>query len=107
MLLRFRNRRMSAEIFLPAMGVLDVRDACKSFGAVRALQGVSLELRERALLALLGPNRAGKTTLIRAIAGRVRLDGGEIQLFGRRLSPRDARHDLGIVPQEVPEGVLA
>jgi len=53
------------------------------------------------MLALLGPNGAGKTTLIRAIAGRVRLDGGAIQIFGEPL-PSGATHPgLGIVPQEI------
>ena len=65
------------------MNVLSVTNARKSFGAVKALDGASFELRQGELLALLGPNGAGKTTLIRAIAGRVRLDAGEIRLFGR------------------------
>ena len=64
------------------MNVLSVTNATKSFGAVKALDGASFELRQGELLALLGPNGAGKTTLIRAIAGRVRLDSGEIRLFG-------------------------
>ncbi len=67
------------------MSVLEVRDARKSFGKVEALRGVSLELRAGELLALLGPNGAGKTTLVRAIAGRVRLDAGEIELLGERI----------------------
>jgi ABC-2 type transport system ATP-binding protein len=53
------------------------------------------------LLALLGPNGAGKTTLIRAIAGRVRLDAGEIRLFDRALDGRETPPELGIVPQEI------
>ena len=59
------------------MTALSVRSARKSFGQVAALRDVSLELRPGELLGLLGPNGAGKTTLVRAIAGRVRLDGGE------------------------------
>ncbi len=83
------------------MTVLRVADARKAFGATRALDGVSLELGQGELLGLLGPNGAGKTTLVRALAGRVRLDGGTIELFGRRLSPADARDGLGVVPQEL------
>jgi ABC-2 type transport system ATP-binding protein len=78
-----------------------VRDAEKSFGSVRALQGASLEVRPGELLALLGPNGAGKTTLIRAIAGRVRLDQGAVELFGRRVETRERRDPLGLVPQEI------
>src|SRR6476660_6130247 len=83
------------------MNVLSVSAARKAFGAVKALDGASLDLHEGELLALLGPNGAGKTTLIRAIAGRVRLDSGEIHLFDRALGGRRTPPDLGIVPQEI------
>ena len=82
------------------MAVLQIRDAHKRFGATRALEGLSLTMEEGGMLGLLGPNGAGKTTLIRAIAGRVRLDGGSVELFGRVLEPGMARPDLGVVPQE-------
>ncbi len=87
------------------MIVLKVAHARKSFGATRALDGASLELREGEMLALLGPNGAGKTTLVRAIAGRARLDGGTIELFGRSLEEAggnsDGRARLGVVPQDI------
>ena len=83
------------------MNVLSVTNARKSFGAVKALDGASLDLRKGELLALLGPNGAGKTTLIRAIAGRVRLDSGEISLLGAPLQARRTSPELGIVPQEI------
>jgi ABC-2 type transport system ATP-binding protein len=83
------------------MAVLRVADAKKAFGATQALDGVSLELNEGELLGLLGPNGAGKTTLVRALAGRVRLDGGTIELFGRRLTGSETRVGLGVVPQEI------
>ena len=83
------------------MSVLTVAHARKSFGSVVALDGASLELRRGELLGLLGPNGAGKTTLIRAIAGRVRLDGGDIRLFDRILDRTRTAPELGIVPQEV------
>jgi ABC-2 type transport system ATP-binding protein len=83
------------------MSVLTVANARKSFGAVTALNGATFELRQGELLALLGPNGAGKTTLIRAIAGRVKLDDGEIRVFGRALEGRHTPPELGIVPQEV------
>src|SRR5262249_59622714 len=93
--------------------VLTVTGAKKRFGDVVALDGATLALRQGELLALLGPNGAGKTTLIRAISGRVRLDSGEIRLFGRVPaggSPSPLRGfgatgraapALGIVPQEL------
>src|SRR6188474_3432168 len=83
------------------MNVLTVTNARKKFGSVVALDGATFELRQGELLALLGPNGAGKTTLIRAVAGRVRLDAGEIRVFDRVLDGRYTPPELGIVPQEV------
>src|SRR5262245_29635919 len=83
------------------MSLLTVIDARKSFGSVAALQGVSLDLEPGELLGLLGPNGAGKTTLVRAIAGRVRLDSGALELLGRPLVPGRPRPELGVVPQEI------
>ncbi|MBI5171135.1 MAG: ABC transporter ATP-binding protein [Candidatus Eisenbacteria bacterium] len=83
------------------MTALHIEDARKRFGAVEALRGLSFELRAGEMLALLGPNGAGKTTLVRALAGRVKLDGGRLALFGRDLAPGSARPELGVVPQEL------
>src|SRR5918993_1541821 len=83
------------------MNVLSVSDARKKFGAVAALDGASFALRKGELLALLGPNGAGKTTLIRAIAGRVKLDGGEIRVFDQPVLAGRTPRELGIVPQEL------
>jgi len=81
--------------------VLTVSGARKRFGDVVALDGATFALKQGELLALLGPNGAGKTTLIRAISGRVRLDAGEIRLFGRPFTGRRTPPELGIVPQEL------
>ena len=83
------------------MDVLTVTGARKAFGPVVALDGASFALRAGELLALLGPNGAGKSTLIRAIAGRARLDAGEIRLFGEPVIAGSTRSELGIVPQEI------
>src|SRR5258707_13930020 len=82
------------------MTALDVRDARKGGGSTRALDGMTLSLGEGQMLGLLGPNGAGKTTLIRAIAGRVRLEGGSVSIFGHERKAGGARPDLGVVPQE-------
>ena len=86
--------------------VLSVNDAHKAYGKTMALSGAGLTLLKGEWLALLGPNGAGKTTLIRAIAGRVKLDRGTIQLLGQSLngdaaSNAAARSRLGIVPQDI------
>ena len=83
------------------MAVLRIADAHKSFGSTAALRGLGFELAAGESLALLGPNGAGKTTLIRAIAGRLRLDRGSIQLDGVTLAAGRPRDSLGVVPQDI------
>ena len=76
--------------------MLEVVDAHKAFGAVRALQGVSFSVAAGEILALLGDNGAGKSTVIKAISGVHRLDHGEVRIAGETVhfrSPRDARRD--------------
>jgi D-xylose transport system ATP-binding protein len=70
--------------------ILQVRGACKRFGAVVALDGVSLDVARGEVLALLGDNGAGKSTLIKAISGVHRLDSGTITLDGVDLSAANA-----------------
>jgi ABC-2 type transport system ATP-binding protein len=86
---------------LTAHTPLRVTGARKRYGNVLALDGVSVDVRPGELLGLLGPNGAGKTTLIKAIAGRVLLDEGTVELFGRSLTRRDQRPEIGVVPQEL------
>jgi ABC-type branched-subunit amino acid transport system ATPase component len=58
----------------------------KSFGGVRAVQGVSLDVAAGSLTGLIGPNGAGKSTIIAMIAGAIRPDSGSILLEGREIS---------------------
>ena len=83
------------------MAVLEIGTRARRSAPRSALDGLSLSLGEGEMLGLLGPNGAGKTTLIRAIAGRVRLDGGTVSLLRPRARRRDAAADLGVVPQEI------
>lgn len=63
--------------------VLEIRDLCKSFGALKATEHVSLDLRKGEIHALIGPNGAGKSTLIHQIAGTLTPDSGEINFLGQ------------------------
>jgi branched-chain amino acid transport system ATP-binding protein len=81
-----------------ATPVLDLREVRRSFGGVRAVDGVTLAIPERAVVALIGPNGAGKSTLFALMMGELRLSSGEIRLDGRdmrRLSAH-ARARAGI-----------
>ena len=64
--------------------LLELRDVDARYGPVRALNGLSLEVGEGEVVAVLGANGAGKTTTLRAISGTVRRDG-ELRVAGRRL----------------------
>ncbi len=78
--------------------LLQLTDIQKSFGAVRALKGVSFELQGGEVHALLGENGAGKSTLIKVITGAHRPDGGHLAISGQELSTLNPTraHALGI-----------
>ena len=63
--------------------VLELSDLVKSFGALRATDHVSLDLKPGEIHALIGPNGAGKSTLIHQICGTLRQDSGTIRLAGK------------------------
>src|SRR3954465_6088195 len=78
--------------------LLQLSNVTKSFGAVRALKGVSFDLRAGEVHALLGENGAGKSTLIKVVTGAHRPDGGTIEVMGQvvdHITPTSA-HQLGI-----------
>ena len=77
-----------------------LRGASKSYGALRALDGVDLELRGGELLALLGPNGAGKTTAISLLLGLLRADAGAVELFGMDPQRIEARRGIGVMLQD-------
>jgi ABC-type sugar transport system ATPase subunit len=87
-----------------------VRGAAKSYGGVRALRGVDLDLATNQVYGIIGPNGAGKSTLMKILGGLVVPDSGDIVIDGVLVSmqrPSDAlSHGLVLMPQEmtvVPE----
>lgn len=62
---------------------IDVRNIVKTFGATRALDGVTLQVEKGQVHGFLGPNGAGKSTTMRVLLGLLRPDSGTIRLFGR------------------------
>lgn len=65
--------------------LLDVEDAVKDFGGLRAVNQASLHLKEREIRGLIGPNASGKTTLINLITGIYRVSEGAIYFSGNRI----------------------
>ncbi|WP_288638913.1 ABC transporter ATP-binding protein [Comamonas kerstersii] len=75
------------------MSLLQVRDLCKSFGGVRAVDGINFDLEAGELLALIGPNGAGKSTTFNMVGGQLTPSGGSIRLNGQELT--------GLKPREI------
>lgn len=66
--------------------VLEVAGLVKSFGGVRAVQGVDFAVSAGEMLALIGPNGAGKSTCFNMLNGQLRPDAGRVQLLGRDIT---------------------
>jgi ABC-2 type transport system ATP-binding protein len=78
---------------------VEMHDVVKSFGRLRALDGISLTVRRGEIYGLLGPNGAGKTTLIRAIVGLVRPDAGTVTVLGRPMPELAVLSRIGYMTQ--------
>jgi len=80
--------------------MIEVQDLAKSFGAVRAVAGVSFTARDGQITGLLGPNGAGKTTTLRMLYTLMQPDAGRIRVDGidAALDPMAVRRSLGVLP---------
>ncbi|HEY6540332.1 MAG TPA: ATP-binding cassette domain-containing protein, partial [Ktedonobacteraceae bacterium] len=81
---------------------IEVKDLSKSFGSFRAVDHLSLDVRQGEIFGLLGPNGSGKTTTINMISGLSVPTSGEVRVMGYdvRHQARQVRQILGSVPQE-------
>ena len=84
--------------------MLAVEQLVTSYGAIRALDGASLEVPERTITAVLGANGAGKTSLLRSISGLVRPRSGVIRLAGENLGGLAVEDIVRRGVSQVPEG---
>jgi ABC-type branched-subunit amino acid transport system ATPase component len=73
--------------------LLRVRELTKSFGGIRAVDGLSFDVAERGITGIIGPNGAGKTTVFNLITGVYRADSGSVELGGESLG--------GIAPDRI------
>jgi ABC-2 type transport system ATP-binding protein len=82
---------------------IEVQNLHKSFGEIKAVQGVSFNVEEAEIFSLLGPNGAGKTTAISMLSCLIRPEEGDALVMGHsiRSDPVGVKAVLGVVPQEI------
>lgn len=91
------------------MAAIRTEDLTKTYGDLRALDGLDLEVASGELFGLLGPNGAGKTTTIAVLTGQLAPDGGTAEVLGTDpvADPIAVRRKVGILPeQETPPSFL-
>ena len=83
---------------------ISLHDVSKHYGALRAVDGVSLDIPRGEILGLIGHNGAGKSTLFKMMLGLTRATQGDIRIGGASVTGRDfraARRQLGYLPENV------
>ncbi|MBX3041890.1 MAG: ABC transporter ATP-binding protein [Bdellovibrionaceae bacterium] len=82
--------------------VVEIKEAVKTYGDRRVVNGLNLEIRRGECFGLLGPNGAGKTTTMKMMYGSALLTGGEMYVLGLNVKQhiREIKSRIGVVPQE-------
>ncbi|HON85209.1 MAG TPA: ABC transporter ATP-binding protein [Syntrophorhabdaceae bacterium] len=75
------------------MAILEIRNLTKSFGGIKAVDDVSVDVHENTLLGIIGPNGSGKTTFVNMITGFIRPDKGSVRFKGKEL--------IGLTPYKI------
>jgi len=86
------------------MALLELKDVQASYGAIKALHGVSISVEEGSIVAVLGANGAGKSTTLKAISGAVRPTAGTIVFDGKQLNGLTPNQIVKLGIAQVPEG---
>ena len=83
--------------------VIKINNLVKRYGELIALDHFSLEIEEGEIFGLLGPNGSGKTTTINCLLSLLAFDKGEIEIFGKKMTPvsYDIKKKIGIIMQNV------
>ncbi len=83
--------------------VVEIKNLVKRYGDQLAVDHFSLQLEEGEILGLLGPNGSGKTTTLHCLLALLKYDKGEIQVFGKEMTPEsyDSKKNIGVVMQNV------
>jgi lipooligosaccharide transport system ATP-binding protein len=83
------------------MAAIELQGVVKTFGSIRAVDGLDLNVESGLCLGLLGPNGAGKSTTMRLLTGQAIADQGSLRVLGYELpaESKQARAEMGVVPQ--------
>ena len=84
--------------------MLEVKDLHVSYGGIRALRGVDIEVPDGKIVTLIGANGAGKSTLLRTISGLVKAESGSITYNGKEILGMSINKILELGIAQVPEG---
>ena len=86
------------------MAMLEIKDLCVSYGMIKALKGISFEVNEGEVIALIGANGAGKTTTLHTITGILPAKSGSVTFNGVELTKTPAHKIVKMGMAHVPEG---
>ena len=86
------------------MALLEVKDLEVNYGLIKAIKGVSFEVNEGEVVALIGANGAGKTTIMHAVNGLIPKAAGSVSLFGQDITHIAAYKLVSMGMAQVPEG---
>ena len=86
------------------MAMLEVKDLSVYYGVIQALKGISFEVNEGEVIALIGANGAGKTTILHAVSGLLSPKAGSINFEGNDLTKTPAYKIVSMGMSHVPEG---
>ncbi len=86
------------------MAMLEIKDLCVNYGMIKALKGISFEVNEGEVIALIGANGAGKTTTLHTITGILPAKSGSVKFNGTELTKTPAHKIVNMGMAHVPEG---
>ena len=86
------------------MAMLEIKDLCVNYGMIAALKGISFEVNEGEVIALIGANGAGKTTTLHTITGLLPVKSGSIMFKGKDLTKTPPHKIVSMGMAHVPEG---
>lgn len=86
------------------MAMLEVKDLQVYYGMIHAIKGVSFHVNEGEIIALIGANGAGKTTILHTITGLLTLKGGQVMFEGKDITKTPAHKIVELGMAHVPEG---